>query len=1222
MGGMVDVTGAAFDWESGNGYRWAPLATRQPDNVGFTLMSPVQIGLNFQNQLAQDRSIANQVYLNGSGIAAGDVDGDGRCDLFFSGLDNDNRLYRNLGEWRFEDITESAGVAAGGRDCTGTALVDLDGDGDLDILVNTIGDGTLLFVNDGTGRFQDQTAESGLEIDKASMSMALGDLNGDGLPDLYITNYQKHALRDRPNTRFRVREVSGELKIVQVDGRSTEELDLQGRYQLRADGTIQEFGETDDLFRNLGGNRFERIPFNTGDFLDEEGKALTREPTDWGLSVMFRDINQDGLPDLYVCNDFESPDHIWINQGHGTFRAISMNSIRQTSLFSMGVDFGDINRDGFDDFFLADMLSRDFVSRHLQKGDSGMKESPPNGTGSYRNQAMRNMLLLNRGDGSYAEIAYHSGVHASEWSWTPIFLDVDLDGYEDLIVTNGHERDALNIDISHRIDEAMSRKNMSRREKLELRKAFPRLAVKNLVFRNTGQLQFVEFGEQWGFQETSVSHGAALADLDNDGDMDLVVNNLNQDAFVYRNDSQKPVIAIRLKPDGPNTRGIGARIEVTNANFTQSQEIICGGRYLSSDQPQRSFAVIHPEQPIHIKVKWPNGGVTHLEDVKAGRIYEIQGISAPPSIPDSSPKRLTVFKDVSPLIHHRHGERIMDTSGTQPSIFRQMNRMGPGVAWFDVNHDGWDDLLIGSGIGGKFSAFANDQNGGFRQLTGLPYGSTLRRNQSSLLGWVGHDGGVQILVGNIESVPSPMARNPIQFYRLNRKMVSNLVTSPQVGKGTMCMADIDGDSDLDLFVGGKWTHGRYPEKVDSQIFLNQEGKFRLDPNGSQVFKGIGMVNGSVFSDLDRDGDPDLVLAMDMGSLRILINDRGHFQDRSEQFGIDSYIGFWNGIATGDFNEDGRPDIVATNWGSNHAYQEFSPSPLIVYYGDLAENGVLEIFSGFHSESEAREVSLVGYTDMQKTFPGFMERFSKCRDYAETDLRHLLKPWMDRLKKVKVNHMTSSVFLSGPEQYKMVPLPFEVQTAPAFGCVVSDFNSDGHQDVFVSQNFSGVRHGASRLHAGTGALLFGDGRGSFRVVSAAESGLSLFGEGRGCTVSDFNQDGRVDLMVGQNNDESRLFLNQSNQAGIRFRVVGDSFNPHGIGTRIQVVYRDGRLGPVQEIQAGSGYWSMNSVVLQLPQDPRPEKIIIHLPGKPQQIVAFPDIATEIVIHQNGRINAHL
>lgn len=587
---LASGAAASLAWVQGNGYRSAVLPVPASGKPGFTLMKSDQTGILFTNILDPERSLTNQIYLNGSGVALGDVDGDGWCDIYLCGIDNPNVLYRNLGNWKFEDITASAGVACADQASTGAVFADVNGDGHLDLLVSGYGRGVRLFLNDGKAHFHEATTQAGLGGTMASTSMALADVDGDGYLDLYVANYRSHTWRDEPNTRFKVSTLNGEFKLLAVNGQPVTSPDLVGRFTVDPVNGVLENGEPHVLYHNDGHGKFIPLSWTDGTFTDEKGKPIA-VPYDWGLSVMFRDLNGDGAPDIYVCNDFHSPDRIWLNDGRGHFHAAPSLAFRHTSLFSMGVDSADLDRDGHDEIFVADMLSRSHARRQVQIAERKMPPAPI-GLIDDVPQYSRNMLFRNRSDGTYAEIAQFSGVHASDWTWCPVFLDVDLDGFEDLLAITGHERDAQNADVARQIVALTRQRPMSPVAQMHLRTMFPVYDTPNFAFRNRGDLTFEEVGKAWGFDAQRVSQGIALADLDNDGDLDIVINCLNSGPLIYRNDSSAPRLSVRLLGSPPNTRGIGAKIRVRNGAVPlQSQEVMCGGRYLSADDSARTFGI-------------------------------------------------------------------------------------------------------------------------------------------------------------------------------------------------------------------------------------------------------------------------------------------------------------------------------------------------------------------------------------------------------------------------------------------------------------------------------------------------------------------------------------------------------------------------------------------------------------------------------------------------------
>ena len=593
----------AQETETGPGYRSRALHVPSVDKIGFTRLPGRLTGITFTNHLHDASAAANQIRMNGSGVAAGDVDGDGLCDLYFCCLEGGNYLYRNLGGWHFEDITDRAGVRCAGQYSTGAVFADVDGDGDLDLLVNSIGGGTRLFLNDGKGNFREAT-ECGLVRRFGAMSMALGDLRGKGLLDLYVANYRSITMR---STGLDLLEVNGQFQLKRED---------RDQFELTPQGGLFELGEPDILYQNDGRGHFAPVSWTNGVFLDEEGKPIVAPPRDWGLSVMFRDINEDGAPDIYVCNDFASPDRVWINDGSGHFRALSALSLRCSSTFSMGIDFADVNRDGHDDFLVVDMLSREHRRRMTQ---TQVMPAPleARSTVFQRAQLKRNVLQLNRGDGTFAEIAQLSGLESSDWSWTAVFLDVDLDGYEDVLIPTGHDFDTQDSDMLERLNGGRGR--FGERTASHLLE-YPRLPLPNLAFRNLGNLRFKEVGREWGFDRMGVKHGICCADLDNDGDLDVITNDLNDEAGVYRNECIQPRVAVRLKGTRANTRGIGAKIWLYGGAVPeQSQEMICGGRYLSCDDAMRVFAAGSETNYMTLEVHWRSGKISVVHGVRANR---------------------------------------------------------------------------------------------------------------------------------------------------------------------------------------------------------------------------------------------------------------------------------------------------------------------------------------------------------------------------------------------------------------------------------------------------------------------------------------------------------------------------------------------------------------------------------------------------------------------------
>src|ERR1043166_2557263 len=650
-------------WHSEQACRWRDLQAPPGGKTGFTFLSSDKTALLFTNTLGEWEGAANRVLFNGSGLAVGDYDNDGLPDIFLCGLETPNALYKNLGGWKFKDVTAESGLAFPGRNFRGAVFADLNGDGALDLLVATTGRGVLCFLNEGHGKFKDITQSAGTASNHGSVGMALADIDGNGTLDLYIVNNRADDIRDR-----------GQVDIQMVNGKMVIPPLFKDRLVV-LNGRVEEMGEPDQLLLNDGKGHFTPVPWTGGRFLDEDGRKLEQPPLDWGLTAAFRDLNGDGFPDIYVCNDYWTPDRIWLNDGHGTFRAIDRLAIRCTSASSMGVDFADIDRDGHTDIFVLDMLSREPRVRKRQT----LAQTPmmlPVGAIENRPQVMRNTLLHNRGDGTFEEIACYSGLEASEWSWSCAFLDVDLDGFEDLLIAPGHNKDVQNMDAG-RVIAARQRSYSGFTNAVERQKAFttdrmlnnrlyPPLLAPIIPFHNLGGLKFEEVTSVWGTDQPGVHHAIALADFDGDGDVDFVVNNFQNGVGLYRNETSAPRVAVRLRGLSPNTQGIGSKVTLLGGAVPmQSQEIACGGRYMSGSEAMLAFAAGQATGGMTLEVKWRSGSVSTIHDVRANRLYEIEEPStraatpSPATTSESIPEK-PFFKDVSSLLQHNHHEEAFD----------------------------------------------------------------------------------------------------------------------------------------------------------------------------------------------------------------------------------------------------------------------------------------------------------------------------------------------------------------------------------------------------------------------------------------------------------------------------------------------------------------------------------------------------------------------------------
>jgi hypothetical protein len=1210
-GRRVDTT-----WHQADGYRWRLLDVPHRGTPGFTLLDRGRTGVTFQNSVSESLLVRNRILAQGAGVCLGDVDGDGLTDIFLARTEGPNALYRNLGAWHFEDITQRAGVGAPDRYASGCTLADFDGDGDLDLILVAIGGPNALFLNDGTGRFAEIGSEAGLTSSAGSSTIAAADVDGDGDLDLYIANYKAYTTLDRISPQQRAfDQVVRQLGPRRFEVREPYRKDykLVDREDLGGISLVQR-ADPDFFYRNDGAGRFVREPIaGNPRFRDEHGRRLAAEPEDFGLAAMFADLNGDGAPDLYVANDFEDPDQFWLNDGRGNFRLVPWYAVRSTSNSAMSVDVGDVDRDGRPDLFAVDMLSLDTRRRKTQIPTHTALPKQP-GQGDGRPQMQRNTLQLNRGDGTFAEIARLAGVGASGWSWSTLFLDVDLDGWEDILIGTGHVWDVMDGDTQYRLRNRLSEIDW-RRMLFE----FPPLPLPNVAFRNRGDLTFEDASRAWRFDlGADVSHAMALADLDGDGDLDVVINRLGLPAAVLRNDATAPRITIRLRGAPPNTAGTGSRVRVLGGAVpVQQREVTAGGHYLAGSEALVTFAT-GKAKAVTIEVDWRNGRRTVIKGASPNRLYEIDQTSALPTANPPAAPAPTLFQDISDQLGgHRHVEPYFDDYVRQLLLPNALSQLGPGVAWFDVDGDGLEDLIVGAGRTGTLAWFRNE-GGRLRPATARvpPAPGDL----TTILGWPQSQGRRMVIAGvssyEMGTTSEALATPSVVAYSPATGAMTRLVPGDSASVGPLALADYDGDGDLDLFVGGRVLPGGYPLSPSSRLYRNEGGQLVPDTANNTPFAGMGMVSAALFSDIDGNGWPDLLVAIEWGTIRIFLNDHGHFRPAPEMPGLSGLYSRWNGIATGDLDGDGRLDIVATSWGRNTEYRASEAQPLFLYAGFFTERGGPTLLLAQQDPRIGGVAPLTTFARLGLALPGMTQRLRTFGAYADATIDQVLGPLAPGAIRLGATTMDHMVFLNRGDRFEARPLPLETQLAPAFYAGVADFDGDGKEDLFLSQNFFATDIATPRYDAGRSLLLLGDGAGALRPVPGQVSGLKVYGEQRGAAYADFDGDGRLDLAVSQNGAPTRLFRNVGAVPGLRVKLVGPPGNPSAIGAQMRLRYAD-RDGPVREVQAGSGYWSQNGAVQVLGRAGEPTALWIRWPGGREQVVPLAPGQKEVVVQMTSR-----
>lgn len=1192
---------ARLEWHAEAGYRWRELYVSGKKEGGFTLLQPRRTGINFSNQVSDFLLLQNRILAQGAGVCLADVDGDGKTDLFLARTEGANALYRNLGDWRFEDITARAGVGAPDRYSTGCSFIDVEGDGDLDLILLSLGGPNVVFRNDGQGNFTEEADALG-ESTAGSSTVAAADIDGDGWLDLYIANYKAYTTLDRISPQERafdqvVREIGPGRYQVREQYRN--DYKLLNREDLGGISLVQR-ADPDFFYRNEQG-RFVREPIARNPrFLDEEGRPLKEEAEDFGLAAMFADFDGDGAPDLYVANDFEDPDQMWINDGKGRFRLTPWYAVRSVSNSTMAVDVGDVNRDGLSDFFLVDMLSHDTRRLKTQIPTHTALPKRP-GLGTVRLQMQRNTLFLNRGDGTFAEISRYAGVEASGWSWSTVFLDVDLDGWEDILIGNGHLWDQMDGDTQYRL--------RNRLHEIDWRRMlfeFPPLALPNMAFRNRGDLTFEDASRKWRFDlGPDYSHALALGDLDGDGDLDVVINRLRQPVAILRNDAAAPRVAIRLRGQPPNTFGIGSKVKVLGGAVPlQQREMVAGGLYLSSSEPLLSFATGSAES-VTLEIEWRNGQKTVIRGARPNRLYEVYQPEATTAETGDNRRpepAAALFEDRSQQLRgHVHVEPYYDDYARQLLLPNAFSQLGPGVAWYDVDRNGWEDLLVGTGRSGRLAWFVN-QGGQLRASSAaLP---PAQGDLTGLIGWPRGEKAVVLAgVSNYEtaSIPEAPASPAVIAYDLSNGSVTPVVPGDTASVGPLAAADYTGDGNLDLFVGARIVPGAYPLSPSSRLYRNEKGALVLDSVNNRLLSGIGMVSAATFTDLDADGWPDLILAIEWGQIRVLMNRRGEFQ-LAEFPGLAGIYSRWNGVATGDLDGDGRMDIVATSWGRNVEYHPSEGDPLFLYFGLSRETRYPLVLLARYDQRIGAVAPLTSFGRLSLALPSVAERLKRFSTYADASIDEVLGPLAKSMVRLGATTLDHMMFLNRGDHFEAQPLPPEAQFAPAFYAGIADFDGDGAEDLFLSQNFFATEISVPRYDAGRSLLLLGNGAGDLTPVPGQRSGLAVYGEQRGAAFADFDGDGRLDLAVSQNGAATRLFRNRGAAPGLRVRLIGPPGNPDAIGAQLRLLYGN-RSGPVREIQAGSGYWSQNGAIQVMGRAGEPTGLWIKWPGGREQVASL-------------------
>ena len=1196
-------------WHDETGYRWRALdVPSRPRGPGFTPVRSGTSGIVHRNDVADEHALANRQLLIGAGVAAGDIDGDGLPDLFFASVERPAALYHNDGNFRFTDITAASGITheAGS---TGVVMADVNGDGNRDLIVGTLGGALTLWIGDGKGHFADSTATSGFPGGFAVTTMTLADADGDGDLDLYVGTYKTRNALDAYPPQQRafdqtVRKV-GDRYVVLPQW----EKEYRVESQPELGGVVRSQRAEPDLFlENDGAGHFTRVSMAGARFLDAAGQPLRTEPDYFTLASRFYDVNGDGAPDLYACNDFEDPDQFWINDGKGNFRLVPPLAMRETSNTCMAVDFGDVDRDGHVDVFTADMMGPTLADRQTQFPTHTMLPKAP-GLPHDQQQWMRNMLQLARGDGTWASIEDFAGVAATDWTWGSAFVDVDLDGYEDLIALNGHRWDVRNADTFERIRNMFPRVAWNREQG-----EFPRSATRSFVFRNNHDLTFSDRSRAWGIgADEAISQGLALADLDGDGDLDVVATRLDAEPVLFRNDASVGRIAIRLLGPRGNADGIGARVAVIAPGLPrQEREMTAGGYYLSGSDAELAFAASRDSDAV-IEVRWRDGRVSRVDHARANRLYVIDaaGGATRDSAATTTP---ALFENATAQLGgHVHVDPAFDDYARQPLLPNKLSQLGPGVTWLDANGDGRADLVVGTGTSGRPALLLNGGPG--RSFTRrAPPGAASPRDLTSLVPVPDGKGGTTLVAGQSSyesgSIGEALALPSLVSFPLRAGSLEHsrdVMGGDSASVGPIAVADVNGDGRLDLFVGARVLPGAWPLPARSRLYLGAaSGVWVPDSLNARALASLGLVSAALFTDLDGDGRPELVTTAEWGPIRVFHNESGVLRDVTRDWGLSGITSRWNGLSAGDFDGDGRMDLVATSWGRNIPWKASADRPYVLVAGNFGGQGLGLVFARRDSAS-GKEMPQQSFERIALAVPAARDRIATFSAYSKATVAEVLGDRGGSAVRIGATTFDHLVLLNRGGTFEVSALPGAAQLAPAFAPVVADFDGDGREDLFLAQNFSPTDIETPRFDAGAGLLLLGDGRGGFRPQSIAQSGIRVLGDQRGAAAADYDGDGRMDLAVSQNGAATTLWHNRGARQGLRVRLDGGPLNPNGVGAQLRL-----GAGPTREIREGSAYWSVDDPVTVLAVPPNGGELVVRWPGGFAQRVAIAAGQRDVVV----------
>ena len=1064
----------------------------------FTEILPSHSHINFRNDIKEneDYNILTYEYLyNGGGVAVGDINNDGLTDIMFSGNMTSNKLYLNKGNFEFEDITDKAGVGGRAKWKTGVVMSDVNGDGLLDIYVCYSGPGTdaertkELYINNGVKNgiptFTESAKQYGLDAPGAyTTTVSFFDMDNDGDLDMFMVNHGDMFYNPYFNTE-----------------------------KLRATRNPR-YGNR--LYRN-----------DNGHFTDISDEAhINGSGLNFGLSVAISDINNDGWADIYVTNDYDERDFLYLNNHDGTFNEVLTKAASHISEFAMGSDVADYNNDEKPDVLVLDMLPEDNHRQKMLKGPDTYDRYNMRVNHGFHYQQMRNTLQLNNGVDSsgvplFSEVGQLAGVSNTDWSWSPLFADFDNDGWKDLFISNGILKDITNLDFvkyTSGYTANITETKGTKEEMWQLIQQMPSTKLHNYLFRNNGDLSFKNVTKDWGFTKSAVSNGSAYADLDNDGDLDLVINNLDDNATIYRNNSSGDTPAhflrVRLKGENKNTYGVGAKVYIQTADAKQMQEEYITRGFQSSIDPVMHIGLGKDSIVQSVIVKWPSGKVSAMHNVKADALLMIEEDKAQkndliePYNSTHNNAAVYLFEDVTANsgINFIHKQSAFVDFKISPLLPYQLSKIGPCIAKADVNKDGLEDVFIGASAEQESVLYLQTEDGKFVPSASQPWNVEKKYTNADALFFDADGDGdddLYLVSGGADyALNSNNYRD--RFFENdghgNFKQLDDALPAETVSGACVRAADINNDGLQDLFVGGRFKPGMFPEAPESFVLKNvsRQGHIQFVKDVSQTDTTLshpGMVTDAVWFDINKDGWKDLVVVGQFMPITIFENHNGKLIDATSAYNLSETNGWWCRILAEDLDKDGDTDLVIGNMGTNTQLKATAKEPVTVTYADFYGNGVIDPILCYYNQGKS--YPWYSKDEVAEQIPSLQKKFLHYTDYADAQLTDLFtREQLQRASTVAIK-TTQSLYLrnEGNKKFTIQPLPLYAQASVLNGIVPYDFGNDGNMDLVLAGNFYPFRVQMGPCDAAIGLVLHNNGKGEFTPLTYAETGLCLSGDVR-------------------------------------------------------------------------------------------------------------------------------